>query len=284
MGDIVVVTGLSGAGRSTVADVFEDLGWFVVDGLPAALIPKIAELAQVAPGTYYDRIALVVGVTPDLPQVAPALDVLRAAGSQVRTVFLEASSETLLRRYKESRRRHPFSTGSLTDAIARERSALEGVKGGADLVIDTTTLNVHQLKDRVLAAFAADDAGPPRMRTSVVSFGYKHGLPLDVDVVIDCRFLPNPFWVPDLRPLTGLDEPVREYVLAQDATSEFLARLRDLLELLVPAYVKEGKAYLTLAFGCTGGQHRSVVIAEEVGRLLGGLGVSAEVSHRDKDR
>lgn len=283
MGDIVVVTGLSGAGRSTVADVFEDLGWFVIDGLPAALIPKIAELAQAAPGTYYDRIVLVVGVTPDLPQVAPALEALRDGPSSVRTVFLEASDETLLRRYKEARRRHPFSTGSLEEAIRRERDALDSVKGGADLVIDTTSLNVHQLKERVQGSFATDQAGV-RMRTSIVSFGYKHGLPRDVDMVVDCRFLPNPFWVPDLRPLTGMDEPVRDYVLSQPATAEFLGRLNDLLALLVPAYVREGKAYFTLAFGCTGGQHRSVAIAEEVGRLLGKLGVQAQVTHRDKDR
>lgn len=283
MGDIVVVTGMSGAGRSTVADVFEDLGWFVVDGLPAALIPKIAELAQAAPGTYYDRVVLVVGATPDLPHVALALEALRSGGTTVRTVFLEASHETLLRRYKEARRRHPFSTGSLDDAIRREREALDDVKGGADLVIDTTNLNVHQLKDRVLETFATENAGV-RMRTSLVSFGYKHGLPLDVDMVIDCRFLPNPFWVPDLRPLSGLDEPVREYVLSQAATAAFLGRLNDLLALLVPAYVREGKAYFTLAFGCTGGRHRSVAIAEEVSRLLADLGVSAQVTHRDMHR
>jgi UPF0042 nucleotide-binding protein len=283
MGEIVVVTGLSGAGRSTVADVFEDLGWFVVDGLPAALIPKIAELAQAAPGTHYDRVVLVVGPTPELGQVAPALDALRATGTMVRTVFLEAATETLIRRYKEGRRRHPFSTGSLTEAIATERTALDDVKAGADLVINTTDLNVHQLKDRVLDAFSPDDRGR-QMRTSVLSFGYKHGLPLDVDVIIDCRFLPNPFWVGELRPLTGLDEPVRDYVLGQEVTADFLARLHDLLALMVPGYVKEGKAYLTIAFGCTGGQHRSVAIAEEVGRMLDQLGVSAQVEHRDIER
>jgi UPF0042 nucleotide-binding protein len=283
MGEIVAVTGLSGAGRSTVADVFEDLGWFVVDGLPAALIPKIAELAQAAPGTHYDRVVLVVGATPELGQVAPALEALRATRTTMRTVFLEAADETLVRRYKEGRRRHPFSTGSLTEAIARERLALEDVKAGADLVINTTDLNVHQLKDRVLDAFSPDDRGH-QMRTSVLSFGYKHGLPLDVDVVVDCRFLPNPFWVGELRPLTGLDEPVRDYVLGQPVTADFLARLHDLLAVMVPGYVKEGKAYLTLAFGCTGGQHRSVAIAEEVGRMLDGLGVQAQVEHRDIDR
>jgi UPF0042 nucleotide-binding protein len=263
--------------------VFEDLGWFIVDGLPAALIPKIAELAHAAPGTHYDRVVLVVGATPELEQVAPALDVLRATGTTVRTVFLEAATETLIRRYKEGRRRHPFSTGSLTEAIGRERLALENVKAGADLVINTTDLNVHQLKDRVLDSFSSDDRST-QMRTSVLSFGYKHGLPLDVDVVVDCRFLPNPFWVGELRPLTGLDAPVRDYVLGQEVTADFLARLHDLLALMVPGYVKEGKAYLTLAFGCTGGQHRSVAIAEEVGRMLDELGVPAQVEHRDIER
>jgi RNase adapter protein RapZ len=283
MGEIVVVTGLSGAGRSTAADVFEDLGWFVVDGLPAALIPKIAELAHAAPGTHYDRVVLVVGATPELEQVAPALDALRATGTSVRTVFLEAGDETLIRRYKEGRRRHPFSTGSLTEAIARERQALENVKAGADLVINTTDLNVHQLKDRVLDVFSADDRGR-QMRTSVLSFGYKHGLPLDVDVVVDCRFLPNPFWEPELRPLTGRDESVRTYVLGHAAAKEFLDRLEPLLETIVPAYLNEGKAYLTIAFGCTGGRHRSVAIAEEVARVLTRLGMTPEVAHRDIDR
>ncbi len=283
MGEIVVVTGLSGAGRSTAADVFEDLGWFVIDGLPAALIPKIAELAAAAPGTYYDRVVLVVGASPDLPQVAPALDALRDGGAFVRTLFLEAATEVLVRRYREARRRHPFSEGSLHQAIDREREALQDVKAGADLVIDTTTLNVHQLKDRVLDAFSSGDA-TARMRTQVLSFGYKWGLPTDVDLVIDCRFLPNPFWVLDLRPLTGKDDPVRDYVLTQAEAPTFLERLRSLLELLVPAYVREGKAYLTLAFGCTGGQHRSVVIAEEVAKILATFGVQAQVEHRDVDR
>ena len=282
MAEIVVVTGHSGAGRSTAADVLEDLGWFVIDNLPLALMPKMAELAT-APGSPYERIVLVVGASPELVEVTPAIVRLREAGVAVRTLFLEASVETLVRRYKETRRRHPFSTGSLNEAVVREQEALEELRGLADLVIDTTELNVHQLKDRVQRAFSLGDPSE-RMRTSVVSFGFKYGLPLDVDMVIDCRFLPNPFWVPDLRPLTGQDAPVRDYVLEHPAAKEFLDRLEPLLETMVPAYLDEGKAYLTLAFGCTGGRHRSVAIAEEVGRMLGRLGISPGVSHRDIDR
>jgi UPF0042 nucleotide-binding protein len=283
MAEIVVVTGHSGAGRSTAGDVFEDLGWFVIDNLPLSLMPKISELTTAAPGSHYERVVLVVGASPELIEVTPALVRLREAGAHVRTLFLEASTATLVRRYKETRRRHPFSTGSLTEAVRREQQALEELRGHADLVIDTTDLNVHQLKDRVRGAFELEDAAQ-RMRTAVVSFGFKYGLPLDVDVVLDCRFLPNPFWVAELRPLTGRDEPVRAYVLGQSAAKEFLDRLEPLLETIVPAYLKEGKAYLTLAFGCTGGRHRSVAIAEEVARQLGRLGISPEVSHRDIDR
>jgi UPF0042 nucleotide-binding protein len=282
VGEIVVVTGHSGAGRSTAADVFEDLGWFVIDNLPLALMPKVSELT-VAGGGKYDRVVLVVGASPDFVEVTPLIARLREEGAQVRILFVEASTDTLVRRYKESRRRHPFSLGSLSEAVVREQEALEELRGLADLVIDTSNLNVHQLKDRVARAFTLDEA-TTRMRTSVVSFGFKYGLPLDVDMVLDCRFLPNPFWEPELRPLSGIDEPVRDFVLGQDAAAEFLGRLQPLLETLVPAYSREGKAYLSLAFGCTGGRHRSVAIAEAVGAMLAGMGVSAEVSHRDIDR
>lgn len=283
MGEIVVVTGHSGAGRSTAADVFEDLGWFVIDNLPLALMPKVSELTTAAPGSSYDRVVLVVGASPDVVEITPAIVRLREQGAQVRILFLEAGADTLVRRYKEARRRHPFSTGSLTEAVALEQRALEELRGLADLVIDTSDLNVHQLKDRVLRAFSLGDPAQ-RIRTSVVSFGFKYGLPLDVDVVLDCRFLPNPFWEPELRPLTGRDASVRDYVLGQEAAGEFLDRLRPLLETIVPAYLREGKAYLTIAFGCTGGRHRSVAIAEAVAPMLTALGVSPEVSHRDIDR
>jgi RNase adapter protein RapZ len=281
MSEFVVITGLSGAGRSQAADDLEDLGWFVIDNLPAELIPKVVELVQ-SPGSSTPRVALVVGVGAHQSDLMPALASLRASGGRVRQLFLDASTDVLVRRYEGTRRRHPLLvTGEgLAEAIERERELLEPVKAAADVVLDTSDLNVHELHDRVVGLFGEDhpDAG---MQTRVVSFGYKHGLPLDVDIVLDCRFLPNPHWVDELRPLTGLDEPVRRYVLSQEAAGELLTRLDDLLGLLLPAYVAEGKSYLTLAFGCTGGRHRSIAIAEEVASILRDRGFAPTVLHRD---
>jgi RNase adapter protein RapZ len=280
----VIIAGLSGAGRSSAADDFEDLGWFVIDNLPPALIPKVAELAAGPEGTY-ERVALAVGTTSELAQVLPSIASLRAADTRVRVVFLDASTEVLVRRYEGTRRRHPLASSdvSLAQAIDRERELLEEVKAEADVVVDTTELNVHQLRDRIRDLFPADDPAGG-MQTTVVSFGYKHGLPLDVDLVLDCRFLPNPHWDEALRPLTGLDAPVRTFVLRQPETREFLDQLRDLLDLLLPAYEKEGKSYLTIAFGCTGGRHRSVTIAEEIATHLRRHGHRPTVTHRDLDR
>ena len=282
MSEFLIITGMSGAGRSQAADTFEDLGWFVIDNLPPALIGKVAELVQ-SPGSTTERVALVVGTSQYFEEVSPALDQLRRTTRRVRVLFLEASDEVLVRRYENTRRRHPVGDAEgLLEGIAKERVLLEGVKAQADVVVDTSDLNVHQLRDRLLELFARDVS--PSMQTSVVSFGYKHGLPLDVDLVLDCRFLPNPHWVDELRPLTGVDQPVRDYVLDQPDTKEFLARLDDLLALLLPAYVREGKSYLTIAVGCTGGNHRSVVIADELARLLEKRGFSPTVSHRDIGR
>lgn len=213
----------------------------------------------------------------------PALASLRATGSRVRQLFLDASTDVLVRRYEGSRRRHPLlgAGDGLGDAIERERALLEPVKAAADVVVDTSDLNVHQLHDRIVDLFADDERGDGGMQTRVMSFGYKHGLPLDVDIVLDCRFLPNPHWVDELRPLTGLDEPVRRYVLSQDEARELLTRLDDLLGMLMPAYVAEGKTYLTIAFGCTGGHHRSVAIADAVAGLLRDRGYTPTVVHRD---
>ncbi|MEA2716394.1 MAG: RNase adapter protein RapZ, partial [Actinomycetota bacterium] len=272
-------TGVSGAGRSQAADTFEDLGWFVIDNLPPALIGKVAELVQ-APGSITERVALVVGTGHYLDEVTPALDQLRATSSRVRVLFLEASDEVLVRRFENTRRRHPLAESErVTDGIERERALLDPVKSQADVVVDTSDLNVHQLRDRLLELFGND--AESAMQTSVVSFGYKHGLPLDVDLVFDCRFLPNPHWVESLRPLTGLDQPVRDYVASQPETPLFLAKLDELLALLLPAYVKEGKSYLSIAVGCTGGTHRSVYIAEELAKLLEQRGFRPMVSHRD---
>ena len=281
-GEVVVVAGMSGAGRSTAADALEDVGWFVIDNLPPSLIPKVAELTEGAGNADYQRIALVVGTGQHQADVLPALQWLATTGLRLRTLFLDASTEMLVLRYKVGRRRHPMSVGSLTDAVERERQVLEPVRAVADLVVDTTNLNVHQLRDRILEAFA--QAGATRtLHTRVVSFGYKQGVPTDADMVLDCRFLPNPHWVEELRPLSGLDEAVRGYVLGQPMTGQFLAQLESLFALLVPAFVAEGKTYLTIAFGCTGGRHRSVTIAEEVRRMLAELGVEPQVEHRDID-
>lgn len=280
MNEFIVITGLSGAGRSQAADILEDLGWFVIDNLPPALIPKVSELAG-SEGSSIGRVVLVVGTGPYHDEVLPALQALERQGVRLRIVFLEASTDVLVRRYETSRRRHPLADDrSLAEAIEAERVVLQSVKEEADVVIDTTELNVHQLRDRMLDLFG-DDAPGQGMQTTVLSFGYKHGLPLDTDLVIDCRFLPNPHWVEDLRRQTGLDAPVRAYVMGQDVTAEFLDALTSLLDLLLPAYVIEGKSYLTIALGCTGGHHRSVVIAEEVAARLRGRGYDPKVSHRD---
>lgn len=283
MPEVVVISGMSGAGRSSVADNLEDLGWFVIDNLPTPLIPKVLELATV-PGSQIDRIALVVGAGPFQDSAVPALDLVRQSGVNVRVLFLDASTDALVRRYESTRRRHPQAAGeTLADAIEHERARLEPVKAEADVVVDTSEMNVHALRARVVDLFGRESP-EHGMQTTISSFGYKHGLPRDVDFVVDCRFLPNPYWVERLRPLSGLDEPVREYVLEQAATGPFLDRLVDLLLMLIPEYVNEGKAYLTIAFGCTGGRHRSVVIAEEVAERLRRHGYSPAVSHRDCER
>ena len=280
MNEFIVITGLSGAGRSQAADILEDLGWFVIDNLPPALIPKVSELAG-SEGSSIGRVVLVVGTGPYHDEVLPALQALERQGVRLRIVFLEASTDVLVRRYESTRRRHPLAVDrNLAEAIEAERIVLQSVKQEAVVVVDTTELNVHQLRDRMLDLFAADSADKA-MRTTIMSFGYKHGLPLDTDMVIDCRFLPNPHWVDDLRQLVGLDPAVADYVMGQDVTAGFLDELTSLLDLLIPAYVSEGKSYLTIALGCTGGHHRSVVIAEELAMRLRVRGIDPKVSHRD---
>ena len=286
MGEFVVITGLSGAGRSLAADDLEDLGWFVIDNLPPELVPKVVELAQ-TPGSQVQRVALVVGTGHYQDEIMPTLAWLRSTGARVRVLYLDASTDTLVRRYESSRRRHPQSgadgTERLAPAIERERLLLEPVREEADVVVDTSDLNVHELRRRMHAMFA-DDTAESSMQTTLLSFGYKNGLPLDADLVLDCRFLPNPYWVDDLRPLTGLDAPVRDYVLGQEAAGRFLDNLLPLLEQLLPAFVAEGKAYMTIALGCTGGRHRSVTIAEEVANRLRVDGHRVGVIHRDVDK
>ena len=281
-----MITGLSGAGRSLAADDLEDLGWFVIDNLPPELVPKVVELAQ-TPGSQVQRVALVLGTGHYQDEIIPTLTWLRSTGARVSVLFLDASTDTLVRRYESTRRRHPLSdrdgTELLAPAIERERVLLEPVKAEADVVVDTSELNVHELRRRMRTLFG-DDTTESSMQTTLLSFGYKNGLPLDADLVFDCRFLPNPYWVDELRPLTGLDAPVRDHVLSQDAAGPFLDNLQTLLEQLLPAFVGEGKAYLTIALGCTGGRHRSVAIAEEVARRLRAGGHRVGVVHRDVDK
>ena len=279
--DITIVTGLSGAGRSEAANVLEDLGFFVIDNLPPLLIPKVAELAR-APGRPPTRYALGADVRSGaLEDLHVALEQLREAGARTRIVFLEAADDVLVRRYEASRRKHPLAAGErMSEAIAEERALLEPLKAEADVVIDTSNLNVHQLRDRLRALFAAGQS-EQSLQTSIVSFGFKHGLPLDVDLVFDCRFLPNPHWVESLRPLRGTDPKVKRYVMKQDETEAFLAELERLFALLLPAYVKEGKSYLSIGVGCTGGHHRSVYVAHQLAETLRKSGYSIKEFHRD---
>jgi UPF0042 nucleotide-binding protein len=281
---IVVVTGLSGAGRSTAAKCLEDLGWFVVDNLPPGLLTTMAELGGRSAGAV-SLIAAVVDVRSRAfsSDLRTALQDLEAQGVRPRVLFLEATDEELVRRFENVRRPHPLQgDGRLIDGIQLEREQLLDVRGEADLVIDTTGLNVHELRARIVAAFTEDRESS--LRATVVSFGYKYGLPVDADLVVDCRFLPNPHWVPDLRPRTGQDPLVRDYVLSQPGAKEFLDRYSEVLAILMPGYRAEGKRYLSLAVGCTGGKHRSVAMAEQLAQRLTDLGVDVQVSHRDLGR
>jgi RNase adapter protein RapZ len=284
MAEFVIITGMSGAGRSSVSNVFEDMGWFVIDNMPLLLVGKVAELAE-GPNAKADKIAFVVG--RNAPEelsaegvLEAAVDQLRSANSRVRIVFLDANDEVLIRRYEGTRRRHPLSEyDGVSAGIKRERAFLESVKARADVVIDTGDLNVHELRERIHGIFNEENAST--MAVNVVSFGFKHGLPHDVDLVFDLRFLPNPHWVEALRPFTGQDAPVRDYVLGNPDAVLFKTKLLDLLDMLLPAYVKEGKSYLSIAVGCTGGQHRSVAMSEELGRIITEWGYPTVVRHRD---
>lgn len=281
MADIVLITGLSGAGRSGAADVLEDLGWFVVDNLPTALIGTIVELAA-KPNSDIERLALVAGRRHT--EVLSSVGELRADGHDVRVVFLDASTPELVRRYDATRRRHPLANEAdgLVESIELERSLLAPVRDASDLVIDTTDMNVHQLKERIDRAF--DAVTGSRLRVAVESFGFKHGLPLDADIVMDVRFLPNPHWEDALRPLTGHDPKVRDFVLETAVGSNFVDQFDQLLASLVPQYQAEGRSYLTVAIGCTGGRHRSVAIAEELASRLRSRGVAVTATHRDLAR
>jgi len=283
--EVALVSGLSGAGRSTAAKVLEDLGWFVVDNLPPELISTMVDLGARARGDI-TRVAVVMDVrsrafTDDLASVIKDLD---ARGYKPRLLFLEASDQVLIRRFEHVRRGHPLQgTGRLADGIAAERELLGPLRNVADLVLDTSALSVHQLRAALEQTFGTESSLQTRM--TLLSFGYKYGLPMDADLVVDMRFLPNPYWIPELREFNGKDTAVRDYVLSQEGAEEFLDRYHDLLKLVNGGYRREGKRYLTVAVGCTGGKHRSVAISEELARRMRGEdSVAVSVVHRDLGR
>jgi UPF0042 nucleotide-binding protein len=279
---VTVITGLSGAGRSEAAKVLEDLGWFVIDNLPPALIEKMLSLA-LAPGHEIERIAMVIDARGGIffNEAATELDNLRGSVGKFRLLFLEASDDALVRRFEATRRKHPLATDDrVAVGIQRERDLMMPLREGADLIIDTSDLSVRGLRTRIAAHF--EGRGPKDgLTTTVISFGYKYGLPLDSDMVLDVRFLPNPHWVEGLRELTGLERAVRDYVNEQKGTAEFLARVDALLQVCLPGYQAEGRHYVTIAVGCTGGRHRSVVLAHEIGELVRARGFPVKVVHRD---
>ncbi len=279
---VVVITGMSGAGRRTAAHAMEDLGWYVVDNIPPTMLPMLIETARTHK---IGRVAVVLDVrSRDLfEQLGNVFVQLHAAGLEYEVLFVESDDVTIVRRQESSRRPLPLQgDDGLLEGIRRERHMLSTLRASADLVIDTTSLNVHQLATRVAHAYGGD--ATDALRVTVMSFGFKNGLPVDADLVFDVRFLPNPHWVPELRPKTGLSEDVRDYVLAQPGAEQFQDELVRLFEIMRPGYVQESKRQVTLAIGCTGGKHRSTAMAEELGRRLRELGVSVNVMHRDLGR
>ena len=282
--ELVIISGMSGAGRSTAAKCLEDLGWFVVDNLPPALIPTMVDLGARSQGNVA-RIAVVVDVRGRgfFDNLRESLTDLETKGVTRRVVFLEASENALVQRFESVRRPHPLQgDGRIVDGIAAERDLLRELRGDADLVIDTSNLNVHELRAKMDAQFAGGDE--PELRATVMSFGYKYGLPVDADHVVDCRFLPNPHWVPELRPYTGTSDEVAGYVFNQPGAKEFLDRYAELLQLVAAGYRREGKRYVTIAVGCTGGKHRSVAMSERLARRLAAEGVETVIVHRDMGR
>ena len=284
--ELLLVTGMSGAGRSTVAHALEDSGWYVVDNLPPSLVldlfntadaAKIAAVVDVRAGKYFD-------------DLSSAIKNLKSAGAKYRLLFLDASDQALVQRFESTRRPHPLQgTGRVVDGILKERARLEDLRSEADQVIDTSNLNVHQLEKRIIEFFKQD--GAAGVRINVLSFGYKYGIPVDADLVLDCRFIPNPHWVPELRPKSGQDKDVSNYVLSQNSVTEIIENYAELLKQMSAGYFREGKKYLTLAVGCTGGKHRSVAVAEELAKKLSvdngepdQILIEAHAVHRDVGR
>jgi len=284
--ELLIVTGMSGAGRSTVAHALEDLGWYVVDNLPPALLP---ELAIQTNSSEITSLAVVVDVRGGkfFDALSNSLQTLKGTGISYRLLFLDATDQSLVQRFESTRRPHPLQAKDrIVDGIERERSKLEELRSGADVVIDTSNLNVHQLEKRVGEIFSAGmlDA----IRINVLSFGYKYGIPVDSDLVLDCRFIPNPHWIPELRPLTGLTNEVSNKVLTSEGVSDFVKSYVGVIRQMMPGYLREGKKYVTIAIGCTGGKHRSVAIAQEIAKQLSTekslIEISAHATHRDVGR
>lgn len=284
--EVLILTGMSGAGRSTVAHALEDLGWYVVDNLPPTLL---SDLINQSSNSEIGALAVVVDVRGGkfFDELASSLSQIKKSGTNFRVAFLDATDQALVQRFESTRRPHPLQgSGRIVDGIAAEREKLQDLLAQADVVIDTSNLNVHQLEKRTAEIFA--QGLTQSVRVNVLSFGYKYGIPVDADLVLDCRFIPNPHWVPELRPLSGLDEKVKSTVLANPGVSEFVNTYVSLIQQMLPGYLREGKKYLTVAIGCTGGKHRSVSVAREIADKLDGEGagfiISAHASHRDVGR
>ena len=284
--EVLILTGMSGAGRSTVAHALEDLGWYVVDNLPPTLL---SDLISQGLQSEISALAVVVDVRGGkfFDELASSLAHLKESGTNFRVAFLDATDQALVQRFESTRRPHPLQgTGRIVDGIAAERQKLQELLAQADVVIDTSNLNVHQLEKRTAEIFA--QGLTQSVRVNVLSFGYKYGIPVDADLVLDCRFIPNPHWIPELRPLSGLDEKVKSTVLANPGVGQFVDTYVSLIQQMLPGYLREGKKYLTVAIGCTGGKHRSVSVAREITDKLdgdgAGLTISAHASHRDVGR
>ena len=283
--ELLILTGMSGAGRSTVAHALEDLGWYVVDNLPPSLLPQLAAQSL----DTHAALAVVVDVRGGkfFDELNNALTQLKSTSTPFRLLFLDASDQALVQRFESTRRPHPLQAKDrIVDGIARERAKLEEIRAQADVVIDSSNLNVHQLEKRTSEIFAAGML--PSLRVNVLSFGYKYGIPVDSDLVLDCRFIPNPHWIPELRPLNGLDKPVSEKVLGSEGVQDFVESYVNVVRKMIPGYFREGKKYVTIAIGCTGGKHRSVAIAEEIAHQLTSssqdLEITAHATHRDVGR
>ena len=285
--EFLIITGLSGGGKSQAADIIEDLDYYCVDNMPVALIPKFAELCAATKGRY-EKVALVTDVREKngIKDVFNALKSLREMDFGYKILFMEADTQVIVKRYKESRRPHPLaikSGGSIENAIEREREQLQPIRELADYIVNTSHLTLGQLQNQLYTYFS-DAPNSRSIMVNVVSFGFKYGMPLDADLVFDVRFLPNPYYIEDMRHHSGLDEDVRSYVFGFEQTQVFMDKLTDMIEYLLPQYIEEGKYSLTIAIGCTGGRHRSVAMACQLAAYLRHLGYRVELSHRDKDR